>query len=69
MVLPTGKDYALNVSKDGYMFHSENFTLTTPKNFEPYKKDVPLVPFKEGGTVVLKNVFFDTDDSTTLGTD
>jgi outer membrane protein OmpA-like peptidoglycan-associated protein len=61
VVLPSGRDYALNVSKDGYMFHSENFTLTTPKNFEPYKKDVPLVPFKEGGTVVLKNVFFDTD--------
>ncbi len=61
VVLPTGKDYALNVSKDGYMFHSENFTLTAPKNFEPYKKDVSLIPFKEGGTVVLKNVFFDTD--------
>jgi len=61
VVLPSGRDYALNVSKDGYLFHSENFTLTAPKNFEPYQKDVALIPFKEGGTVVLKNVFFDTD--------
>lgn len=58
--LPTGKSYALNVSKDGYLFYSENFEL---KDFgsvsKPVMRDVPLKPIKVGETVVLKNIFFD----------
>lgn len=59
--LPTGKDYALNVSKDGYLFYSENFTLKQTVDFSPYEKDVPLSKPKVGNTVVLNNIFFDTD--------
>lgn len=59
--LPAGKDYLLNVSRDGYLFHSENFTLTESKNLAPYKKDIPLTPIVTGVPVVLKNIFFDTD--------
>jgi len=59
--LPVGKDYALNVSQNGYLFHSENFTLTSGTKLEPYKKDVMLQPIKVGGIVVLDNIFFDTD--------
>ena len=59
--LPSGKDYALNVSQDGYLFHSENFTLTEGTKLEPYKKDVGLEPIKVGVPVVLNNIFFDTD--------
>lgn len=60
--VPSGKNYALNVSKDGYLFYSENFTLKDPKNAkEPVIKDVPLHPIKAGESVVLKNIFYDTD--------
>ncbi len=60
--LPSGKDYALNVSKDDYLFYSENFTLTNEENAnEPFIMDVPLVPIKEGSKVILKNVFFETN--------
>jgi outer membrane protein OmpA-like peptidoglycan-associated protein len=60
--LPTEKDYALNVSKDGYLFYSENFTLTgTHSNSNPFVKNIPLQPIKVGESVVLKNIFFDTD--------
>jgi flagellar motor protein MotB len=59
--LPSGKDYALNVSQDGYLFHSENFTLTEGTKLEPYIKDVGLEPIKVGVPVVLNNIFFDTD--------
>ncbi len=60
--LPTEKDYALNVSKDGYLFYSENFTLTgTHSNSDPFLKNIPLLPIKVGESVVLKNIFFDTD--------
>ncbi|MCD4746863.1 MAG: OmpA family protein [Bacteroidales bacterium] len=60
--LPAGRNYALNVSKDGFLFYSENFTLTgeNPQT-DPYLKDVPLQPIKVGESVVLKNIFFETD--------
>jgi len=59
--LPANKNYALNVSKNGYLFFSENFSLKEGgPNVQPVKKDVPLSPIKEGEKVVLKNVFFET---------
>ena len=62
VALPTGKRYALNVSKDGYLFYSENFELKDSKTSnEPYLKDVPLKPIKAGESIVLKNIFYDTD--------
>jgi hypothetical protein len=42
--LPTGRSYALNVSKDGYLFYSENFELKNSKSAEPFIKDVPMKP-------------------------
>ncbi len=60
--LPTGKSYALNVSKDGYLFYSDNFKMENPKSAdEPYLKDVPLNPIKTGKSIVLNNIFYDTD--------
>jgi len=58
--LPVNKDYALNVAQPGYLFHSENFTLTEGTIDKPYKKDVPMHRIKVGQSVVLKNVFFET---------
>lgn len=62
--LPTGKDYALNVAQEGYLFYSENFRLKETKSFEPTYKDVPLQPIEIGSKVVLNNVFFDLDKFT-----
>jgi len=62
--LPTGKDYALNVAKEGYLFYSENFKLKKTKSLEPTHKDVPLQSIEIGNKVVLKNVFFDLDKFT-----
>jgi len=60
--LPGSKEYALNVARKGYLFHSENFELSEMvSGSEPYRKDIPLKPIREGENVVLKNVFFDTD--------
>ena len=68
VTLPAGKNYMYNVSKKGYLFHSENFSLKNHHNNEPYLLDIGLIPMiKEeslawnvGQTVVLKNVFFET---------
>jgi outer membrane protein OmpA-like peptidoglycan-associated protein/predicted negative regulator of RcsB-dependent stress response len=59
--VPTNKDYVVNVSKTGYLFYSENFSLTasTNKN-EPFLLNIPLAPIKAGATMVLKNIFFNT---------
>ena len=61
VTLPSNKNYALNVAKEGYMFYSENFSLKELNSLAPYELDVPLQPIEEGGITTLKNVFFDTD--------
>ncbi len=58
--LPFGKEYALNVSKKGYLFHSENFELKSKTDNEAVVKNVGLFPLKAGKSVVLKNIFFET---------
>ncbi len=60
--LPTNNDYALNVSKEGYLFYSDNFSLKgTFEISDPYYKDVALKPIKIGEKIVLKNIFYTTD--------
>jgi len=60
--LPTDRDYALNVSREGYLFYSDNFALTGIRDqAKPFLKNIPLQPIRIGETVVLKNIFFDTD--------
>ena len=62
LVLPTEKNYALSVSRDGYLFYSDNFFLTgTGTEAKPVVRNVPLKPIRVGEAVVLKNIFFDTD--------
>lgn len=60
--IPVNSNYMLNVSKKGYLFFSENFTLKdTYQADKPYLKDIPLLPLKAGNRIVLKNVFYETD--------
>lgn len=59
--LQGNKNYALNVSCEGYLFYSENFSLKAHSLTEPLKLDVPLNPILEGEKAVLRNVFFDVD--------
>jgi outer membrane protein OmpA-like peptidoglycan-associated protein/tetratricopeptide (TPR) repeat protein len=57
--LPLGKDYAFNVNRKGYLFYSDNFSLTVNSD-SVFNKDIPLQPIENGAVVVLKNIFFDT---------
>ena len=57
------RDYALNVSCDGYLFYSEHFPLSEIKSrWDPVLKDIPLEQIAVGKTMVLRNIFFDTDE-------
>lgn len=64
LCIPAGKDYALNVSKDGYLFHSENFSLKGYDKVEPYQLDILLQKLRPGASIVLNNVFFETNQAT-----
>ena len=60
--LPTEKEYGLTVSKPGYLFYSDHFELRGESSrTKPFVHNVPLQPIKVGETVILKNIFFDTD--------
>lgn len=62
VALPAGQDLALNVSKDGYLFFSEHFSYAGLRTIaEPYLRNISLQPVGEGQSVVLRNVFFETD--------
>lgn len=64
--LPEGKEYALNVSKERYLFHSENFNLVQADSFgKIFLLEIALQPISDNDTaasrpVVLRNVFFAT---------
>ncbi len=59
--LPAGKNYGLNISKNGYLFYSENFSLVGRDSNNPFNISVLLEPIEIGNKVVLKNIFFDTN--------
>jgi len=60
--LPTNKNYALNVSKEGYLFYSENFSLKGSKELaDPFLMDIPLQRIRVGEKEVLRNIFFEYD--------
>lgn len=58
MVVPLKKAYSLNASKKGFISISENLDLTKDRRFREIKKNINLIPVKEGQTMVLNNLFF-----------
>jgi outer membrane protein OmpA-like peptidoglycan-associated protein/Tol biopolymer transport system component len=60
VTLPVGKDYAFNVNRKGYLFYSDNFSLSKNNMDSVFRVDIPLQPIEKGATIVLKNIFFET---------
>ncbi|MDB5143964.1 MAG: OmpA family protein [Mucilaginibacter sp.] len=61
--LTTGKNYGLNISRNGYLFYSANFSLIGHEDKNPFNIAVLLQPIEVGNKVVLQNIFFDTNKS------
>jgi len=59
--LTSGKNYGLNISKSGYLFYSENFSLVGHETKNPFNITVFLQPIEIGNKVILNNIFFDTN--------
>ena len=58
--LPVNKTYALNVSKNKYLFYSDNIELKNGTPDKPFLVNIPLKPIEVGESIVLKNIFFET---------
>ncbi|MEP1035121.1 OmpA family protein [Ekhidna sp.] len=61
MVLPVGLDLASYVKKKGYLYTDFHFQTTLNSAQEPDTIDINLTPISEGQTLVLKNIYFETD--------
>jgi outer membrane protein OmpA-like peptidoglycan-associated protein len=60
--IPANRQYALNVSRKGYLFYSENIAISgSATELKPHLINIALQPVEAGETMVLRNIFFDTD--------
>ncbi len=57
-ILPAGKNYALNVSKKGYLFYSGRFIMKETVSQQNFEYDISLQPLRQGTKMVLKNIQF-----------
>jgi len=55
------QNYAVTVRAAGYLPHSQTFSLSTAPAGKGYDIDIELEPIDVGKTVVLENLYFDTD--------
>jgi OmpA-OmpF porin, OOP family len=59
MVLPGGSEYALYITKKGFLFQSLYFNYEENTDSKPVIKNISLSPAQKNATVVLNNIFFD----------
>jgi outer membrane protein OmpA-like peptidoglycan-associated protein/Tol biopolymer transport system component len=61
VIIPTGSLLGLNVSKNGYLFYSEQFEVEEGYSYKkPFLKNIYLKPLELNQRIVLNNVFFET---------
>lgn len=63
ITLTSNHNYLVNVSKPGFLFYSDNFSLKdkVADYTKPYLLQIPLQPIDTGYTIELKNIFFDVN--------
>ena len=62
VTLTSNHNYLVNVSKNGFLFYSDNFSMKekVADYSKPYQLEIPLQPI-DTGIIELKNVFFDVN--------
>ena len=61
VVLNEGHQYAMYAVADKYLLKSISFDFSNRKDFDPQTLDIYLDPVRAGRSVVLNNLFFDTN--------
>jgi outer membrane protein OmpA-like peptidoglycan-associated protein len=59
--IPENRRYALNVAADGYLFYSAAFDMQLEDKQKPYFIEIGLKKIDKDMSIVLRNIFFDTD--------
>ncbi len=62
--IPDGTNFGLTVEREGYLFYSQNFTQSELKPQQKIYKEIALQSTRVGSVGILKNIFFDTNQST-----
>ncbi len=62
LALPLRRNYAFNVSEDGYLFYSQSMQLANENNItDPIILDIDLEPIEVGAQMELYNIYYETD--------
>jgi outer membrane protein OmpA-like peptidoglycan-associated protein/Tol biopolymer transport system component len=62
LCLPSNRNYMFNISQNGYLFYSENFSLlnSTATALKPFELEAQLHKIKAGEKIILKNIFYNS---------
>ena len=58
ITLPTGRDYTFTVNRKGYLFYSEQYTLSKKDADSTYQKNIALQPVALHANFVFNNILF-----------
>jgi outer membrane protein OmpA-like peptidoglycan-associated protein len=61
VVLNEGRQYAMYAAADKYLMKSLSFDYSDKRSFDPLTLDIYLEPVRAGRSIVLNNLFFDTN--------
>ncbi|HLK96419.1 MAG TPA: OmpA family protein, partial [Hymenobacter sp.] len=61
LVLNEGRQYAMYAAADKYLMKSLSFDYSDKRSFDPLTLDIYLDPVRSGRSIVLNNLFFDTN--------
>ena len=61
LTLPTGRDYAFTVNQKGFLFNSDQYFLKNGIVDSAVVKNIELQPIERNASVILKNIFFETN--------
>lgn len=61
LTLPTGRDYAFTVNQKGFLFNSDQYFLKNGTVNSAVVKNIELQPIEKNASIVLKNIFFETN--------
>jgi outer membrane protein OmpA-like peptidoglycan-associated protein len=57
--LPSGHNYGIAVSSDGYLFYSDNFVIPEFESYHEVVRNIKLQRIEIGKGIALNNIFFE----------
>ena len=64
LILPKGINYSVTYEAEGMLYHTENIYVPENSSYSEINKSIQLPTVRVGGTIVLRNIFFEFGTST-----